>query len=60
MLILTRRVGQTISIGDDIEITVMAFVKGAVKIGINAPKEIQILRDDAKVKHENPDNKRGA
>lgn len=50
MLSLTRRSGQSIFIGDDIVIMVISVHAGMVKIGIDAPKDIQILRDDAKVK----------
>ncbi|WP_287030011.1 carbon storage regulator CsrA [Pseudomonas sp. UBA6310] len=46
MLILTRRVGETILIGDDITITVMGIKGGQVRIGIDAPKDVAIARDD--------------
>ena len=46
MLILTRRAGESILIGDDITITVLDVRKNQAKIGIEAPKEILILRDE--------------
>lgn len=46
MLILTRKVGQTINIGDDITITILG-VKGAqVRIGVNAPKDTEVHREE--------------
>ena len=50
MLILTRRVGECLTIGNDIVIQVKAISGTQVRIGIDAPLGIQILRDDAKVK----------
>ena len=44
MLVLTRKQGETILIGDDIKITVVAVNGDAVRIGIEAPKHIKILR----------------
>ncbi|WP_338449519.1 carbon storage regulator CsrA [Niallia oryzisoli] len=46
MLVLTRKKGQTIRIGDDIEITIVATVNDQVKIGIQAPKNVEILRQE--------------
>lgn len=48
MLILTRREGESIMIGTDIVVTILGITKGSVRIGIAAPKETDILRDDAK------------
>lgn len=44
MLILTRRVGEVITIGDNIRITVLGTIHGQVRIGIEAPAEIQVHR----------------
>lgn len=44
MLIITRKKGESLMIGDDIEIVVSKIEDGSVKIGIKAPKEISILR----------------
>lgn len=46
MLVLSRKIGTSIMIGDDIEITVVGITGGQVKFGINAPKEIPVHRDE--------------
>jgi len=46
MLILTRRIGETIKIGDEVSITVLDAKGGGTKIGINAPKEIAVHREE--------------
>lgn len=46
MLILTRRVGETLIIGDDVAITVLGVKGNQVRIGINAPKDIPIHREE--------------
>ena len=46
MLILTRRVGETINIGDNIKITVTAISGNQVRIGIDAPKDVKVLREE--------------
>lgn len=46
MLILTRRVGETLIVGDDVVITVLGVKGNQVRIGINAPKEISIHRQE--------------
>lgn len=46
MLVLTRKNGETFKIGDDIEITVISSKNDQVKIGIKAPKNIEILRKE--------------
>jgi carbon storage regulator len=44
MLVLTRRSGESIKIGNDIEVTVLEIQGDKVKIGINAPKNISVMR----------------
>ncbi len=46
MLILTRNIGQAIRIGDDIEVRVLSFNGSQVSIGVNAPKEVNIHREE--------------
>lgn len=46
MLVLTRKENETIRIGNDIEITLIRVKGGGVRIGIDAPKEIKILRGE--------------
>lgn len=46
MLIITRKKGESFMIGDDIEIVINKIEDGSVKIGINAPKDISILRKE--------------
>lgn len=55
MLIVTRKKGQSIMIGDDIQITVSKLEDGSVKLGIDAPKELTILRKEIyeEIKNEN-------
>jgi carbon storage regulator len=44
MLILTRRVGETLVIGDDVNITVLGVKGNQVRLGINAPKDVSVHR----------------
>lgn len=46
MLIITRKKGESFMIGDNIEIIINKIEDGSVKIGINAPKDISILRKE--------------
>lgn len=46
MLILTRRVGETLMIGDDITLTVLETKGNQIRIGINAPKNIDVHREE--------------
>ncbi len=54
MLILTRRVGETLMIGDDVSITVLGVKGNQVRIGIDAPKNISVHRQEIyeRIKHE--------
>ena len=46
MLILTRRAGEALRIGDDIEVTVMAVNGSQVRIGIHAPRDVAVDREE--------------
>ncbi len=46
MLILTRRAGETVMIGSDVTITVLGVKGNQVRIGINAPKDIAVHREE--------------
>ncbi|ETI89130.1 MAG: Carbon storage regulator-like protein [Clostridium butyricum DORA_1] len=46
MLIITRKKGESLMIGDDIEIIISKIDDGSVKIGIKAPKDVSILRKE--------------
>ncbi len=46
MLILTRRVGESLMVGDDITITVLGVKGNQVRIGVNAPKDVAVHREE--------------
>lgn len=46
MLILTRRVGETLIIGDDVKVTVLGVRGHQVRIGVDAPKEVSVHREE--------------
>jgi carbon storage regulator len=46
MLILTRRAGETVMIGSDVTITVLGVKGNQVRIGINAPKDVSVHREE--------------
>jgi carbon storage regulator len=46
MLILTRRIGATLIIGDDVNITVLGVKGNQVRLGINAPKNVSVHREE--------------
>ena len=46
MLILTRRVGETLMVGDEVTVTVLGVKGNQVRIGVNAPKEVSVNREE--------------
>jgi len=57
LLVLTRRIQETLIIGDDIKITVLGISRGQIRIGIDAPPEVSIHREEIynRIKRENED-----
>lgn len=46
MLILTRRVGETLMVGDEVTVTVLGVKANQVRIGVNAPKDVSVHREE--------------
>jgi carbon storage regulator len=58
MLILTRRVGETLMIGDEVTVTVLGVKGNQVRIGVNAPKDVSVHREEIyeRIKNEQKDS----
>jgi carbon storage regulator len=50
MLILTRRIGETLMVGDDVTVTVLGVKGNQVRIGVNAPKDVSVHREEIYMK----------
>ena len=50
MLILTRRIGETLMIGDDVQVHVLGVKGNQVRIGVDAPKEVEVHREEIYLK----------
>ena len=59
MLILTRRVGETVMIGNDVTVTVLGVKGNQVRIGITAPKDVAVHREEIYQRIQNDDGKGG-
>ncbi len=59
MLILTRRVGEMLKIGDNVEVTILGVKGNQVRVGINAPKEVAVHREEiySRIKEEQKQQK---
>ena len=53
MLVVTRKTGESILVSDNVEISVLEISKDKVKIGINAPKDVKIVRSELKTLRQN-------
>jgi len=59
MLILTRRVGETVVIGDNVTVTVLGVKGNQVRLGVNAPREVAVHREEIyeRIKREQGEDK---
>lgn len=62
MLILTRRVGETVMIGNEVTVTVLGVKGNQVRIGVNAPKDVAVHREEIyeRIKREQDQDSTGA
>jgi len=61
MLILTRRVGETVVIGNDIDVTVLGVKGNQVRLGVKAPREVSVHREEIykRIKEEGGETRKG-
>lgn len=60
MLILTRRVGETLMVGDEVTVTVLGVKGNQVRIGVNAPKDVAVHREEIYQRIQNENAKKDA
>jgi len=62
MLILTRRVGETVMIGNEVTVTVLGVKGNQVRVGVNAPKDVAVHREEIyeRIKREEDQDSRAA
>jgi len=58
LLVLSRRVGEVLYIGDDVKITVLSISGQQARVGISAPDDVLILREEVKLRNEREENER--
>ena len=56
MLILTRRIGETLMVGDEVTVTVLGVKGNQVRLGVNAPKDIALYREEIYDRIQNESN----
>lgn len=59
MLILTRRIGETLKIGDDVDVTILGVKGNQVRVGVNAPNKVAVHREEIylRIQQEKADGK---
>lgn len=62
MLILTRRIGETLKIGDNVDVTILSVRGNQIRIGINAPRDVAVHREEiyTRIKEEEKQKELGA